>query len=70
MDRVKEYIHRNSIERKEYRPLSSSPPSPPPSKEKARDWGNVLGKRHQSRQRAPDHHHHYLQCHQNINHKV
>ncbi|KYN33869.1 hypothetical protein ALC56_11841 [Trachymyrmex septentrionalis] len=38
MDRVKEYIHQKSIERKEYRPLSSGPSSPPPSREKARYW--------------------------------
>ena len=38
MDRVKEYIHRKSIERKGYRPLSPGPPSPSSSREKARYW--------------------------------
>ncbi|XP_018313643.1 uncharacterized protein [Mycetomoellerius zeteki] len=38
MDKIKEYVHRKSIERKRYRPLSPSPPSPPPSREKAKYW--------------------------------
>ncbi|KYN21766.1 hypothetical protein ALC57_05867 [Trachymyrmex cornetzi] len=39
MDRVKEYIHRKSAERKGYRPLQQGPPSPPPpSKENPRYW--------------------------------
>jgi len=31
IDQVKDYVHRKSVMRKEYRPVSPSPPSPPRS---------------------------------------
>ena len=64
MDRVKKYIRRKSIERKD-RPLSQVR-QVHLHRGKKRDIGNVLMKKHQNHVARHQHH----QCHQNISHKV